>query len=196
MGIATVASYGRPNDHFRFYEIDPDVAAIAEDYFSFLHHTPAAWDVRLGDARLSLERDEDQNFDILILDAFSSDSIPVHLLTVEAMDVYARHLNQDGVIVIHTSNRYLELGPVVDNVARRAGFQALHVANDDEIGGPTRSASWTILARERALLYEIGSRAQLLEHADQIRFYAGEPSQFGKLRVWTDGYSSLARILR
>jgi spermidine synthase len=195
MGAATLAAYGRAGDHFRFYEIDADVVAIAREFFSYLDDTKASWDVRLGDARLSLEREDAQNFDVLVLDAFSSDAIPVHLLTVEAMGVYARHLRQDGVLAIHISNRYLDLTPVVDNLADHSGFHALHVANDDERGGTSQSSRWALLSRERSVLEEIGMRAQTLENAALIHFFIGNPAQYRRLRVWTDSYSSLSKIL-
>ncbi|MES1194702.1 MAG: fused MFS/spermidine synthase, partial [Opitutus sp.] len=117
LGTGTVAIHGKEGDTVRIYEIDPQVERLARSRFRYLELSPAKVDVILGDARLSMERElanrESQQFDVLALDAFSSDAIPVHLLTVEAFGIYLSHLKPDGVIAVHVSNRYLELRPVV-----------------------------------------------------------------------------------
>jgi spermidine synthase len=108
MGIGTLAFYGRPGDDIRFYEIDEAASDVALSHFSFVADSEAEVTVVIGDARTSLERESANSFDILFLDAFSSDSIPVHLLTREAFDIYARHLSPDAVIAVNIStwNRY------------------------------------------------------------------------------------------
>src|ERR1700730_12176018 len=135
MGAATLASYGHSGDYFRFYEIDPQVVDLSvprKPMFTFLQVSPATIDIALGDARLSLEDEAAQghlqNFDVLVLDAFSSDSIPVHLLTTEAMALYLRHLSgPDAVLAFHLTNRALDLSPVVEVYSRKYNLAAVEV---------------------------------------------------------------------
>ena len=132
LGVGTLASYGIPGDLFRVYEINPAILEIAQNRFSYLKDSRARVESIIGDARLSLEMEiaggeydrPDQRFDILSIDAFSGDAIPVHLLTREAFAIYVRALKPDGVIAFHLSNTYLNLPPVVDQIAREAGFKA------------------------------------------------------------------------
>src|SRR4029077_1832237 len=119
----TLASYGRLGDRFRFYEINPLDIKLARTQFSYLADCQAKLDIVLGDARLSLERQPNQDFDVLAVDAFSSDSIPVHLLTVEAFELYFRHLKPTGILAVHVSNKYLELKPIVGLAAQALGKQ-------------------------------------------------------------------------
>ena len=121
LGTGTLASYGRPQDWFRFYDINPRVVQIANTQFTFLHDCPATHDVVLGDARLSLEREPSQQFDVLAVDAFAGDSIPIHLLTEEAFRLYFRHLKPGGVLAVHVTNLYLDLQPVVALSAQAVG---------------------------------------------------------------------------
>ena len=114
LGTGTISAYGRPGDYYRFYEINPLVLRLAHTEFTFLRDCKAKVDVAMGDARLSLEREAPENFDVLAVDAFSSDSIPVHLLTREAMQLFFRHLKPDGILAVHISNRYLDLQPVLE----------------------------------------------------------------------------------
>src|SRR5262249_23319997 len=125
LGSGTLASYGRPGDYFRFYDINPAVIRIAGSEFRYLRESPARIDVVAGDGRLSLEREPRQNFDFFVLDAFSGDSIPVHLLTREAFALYLTHLAPDGVLAAHVTNRYLDLTSVVGALAADCGRQAL-----------------------------------------------------------------------
>ncbi|MGE0377712.1 MAG: spermidine synthase, partial [Planctomycetaceae bacterium] len=113
LGVGTLATYGTPRDLFRCYEINPEVVRLAEEYFTFLSDTPAETEIILGDARLSLGHEPDQQYDVLVLDAFSGDAIPTHLLTREAADLYARHLRNDGILCVHISNIHFDLRPVV-----------------------------------------------------------------------------------
>src|SRR5205814_881496 len=117
LGAGTLAAYGRPGDTYRFYDINPLVIDIARSQFRFLPDCKAKVDVVLGDARLSLEREAPENYDVLAVDAFSSDAIPVHLLTREAIALYFRHLQPGGVLAVHVSNKYLNLAPVVGMAA-------------------------------------------------------------------------------
>jgi hypothetical protein len=165
LGVGTLAAYAQPGDDYRFYEINPQVIDFAERYFTFLadaRQRGADVSLILGDARLQLEREPPQRFDVLALDAFTSDSIPAHLLTLEAFDVYLRHLAApDGVLAIHISNRYIKLGIVVNSAAKHHDLDArLVYARGDE--SPLGSDSiWILVFRPDASIArrDIGARA-------------------------------------
>jgi len=190
LGVGTLAAYGRATDSVRFYELDRDVVDLANSRFSYLQTTPARVEVVLGDARLSLERElamgQPQQFDVLAVDAFSSDSIPVHLLTREAMEVYERHLAKGGVIAVHISNRFLDLQPVLANIVAIDGLSACLI--DDEVTDSNSSASsseWVLIAPDPHALEggSIGERREVLrEQAD--------------VGIWTDGYNNLMRVMK
>jgi SAM-dependent methyltransferase len=122
LGVGTLTAYGQANDRFRLYEINPEVVRIAREDFRYLRDTAADYDIVVGDARLKLEREPPQSFDVLVLDAFSGDAIPVHLLTREAMEIYLRHLKPDGVLAIHISNMHFNLSPVIAGLAQASGL--------------------------------------------------------------------------
>ena len=191
LGIGTVAAYGASGDHFRFYEINPEVARLANsDYFSYLKDTPARVEVVIGDARLSLEREllngHPQEFDVFVLDAFSGDAIPVHLLTREAFKIYLRHLRpSEGLIAVHISNRFLDLRPVLWKIAQEFSLRAafFHAAPEEGVAG---ESEWVILAPNGALL----DRPAFAKAAERQQF-DGTSFPF-----WTDDYSNLFRILR
>ncbi len=193
LGVGVLAAYGQPGDHYRFYEINPLVVEWAEGrdgYFSFLTDSPADIRVALGDARLVLEQElaagQPQNFDVLALDAFSSDSIPVHLLTREAFEVYLAHLAPEGVIAAHISNRHVDLRPVLRQVAETFNLQAaaLYIpASETTLA--TSDSLWVLLTRDPTFLSQpaIAAPAQSLDDV---------PS----LRLWTDDYSNLFQVLK
>jgi hypothetical protein len=191
LGIGTLAAYGQPEDVFRFYEINPDVVRIAEGamgYFSYLADCPAQVDVVLGDARVSLEqelaRGEQQRFDVLALDTFSSDSIPVHLLTREAVALYLEHLAPGGVLAVHISNRYLDLRPVVWELADYYHLDTALVSASGD--GERQSPSvWVLATREGDLM----SRPAIAEHTEP------RPDEPLGIQMWTDDYSNLFQIL-
>ena len=185
LGAGTLAAYGRPGDVFRFYDINPKVIELAHSEFSFLKDSPAQVEVALGDARLSLEREPVQNFDILALDAFSSDAIPVHLLTVEAFRAYLRHLKPGGLLAVHISNRYLDLVPVVQQAARHLSLEIRQVENDDDDDAGVYRSDWMLLSASPTAF----EGNFLKEGAEKID---SEPS----VRLWTDDYSDLYRILK
>jgi hypothetical protein len=174
LGVGTIAALARPGDTLRFYEIDPDVLHIAQTSFTYLADSPAKIDVVLGDARLSLEREPPQQFDLLVLDAFSSDAIPIHLLTKEAFAIYRKHVKPDGLIAIHISNRHLNLQPVVGGLAQAFGLKLSIFSLDIPPGQQGEYPStWALL----------------------------EPSQFppaprGDEVLWTDDHSFLLGILK
>jgi hypothetical protein len=151
LGVGTIAAYGRlPTQSFRFYEINPEVIRLSRKHFTFLGDCRGRVEVVPGDARLSLEREPPQRFHVLALDAFSGDTIPTHLLTAEAMSIYLRHLEPEGVLAFHVSNRCLDLPPVVRGLARRHGLKAVvleYTAGDEDIG---ESCTWVLCSREGA----------------------------------------------
>ncbi|HEX4142057.1 MAG TPA: fused MFS/spermidine synthase [Pirellulales bacterium] len=178
LGVGTIAAYARPGDEFRFYELNPDVLDAAQKHFSYLADCQGKYDVVLGDARLSLDREQPQHFDLLVLDAFSGDAVPAHLLTAEAFEIYERHLKPDGVIAVHISNRYLDLRPVLAGLARRFGYSVREVqsAGDPNLG--QFSARWLLLTRDAA-------------GAKQADDGAAE-----RAILWTDEHSNLFEILK
>ena len=184
LGTGTLAIYGTPGDEIRFYEINPEVTAIAESRFTFLRDSRAKISIAPGDARLSLEREAPQRFDVLAIDAFSGDAIPVHLLTREAVELYQRHLAPGGVIAFHVSNRFLDLAPAVSRVAQACGLRAVQVESprDDDLG--LSSATWVLVTRNVDFL----SRPAIAKAAEAI------PPR--NIRLWTDDYNNLLQLLR
>ena len=181
LGAGTIAVYGQPGDHFRFYEINPEVLRLAKKHFTFLEDCPAQVDVVLGDARLQLEQEPTQDFDVLVLDAFSGDGVPVHLLTSEAFDVYRRHLQPQGVIAAHVSNRHLDLRPVLQAQAERLGLQTLTVSKrSDKVGAAHNN--WVLMTTDSTLL----GRDELTTR--QLK-------DDGRKVLWTDARSDLMAIL-
>jgi SAM-dependent methyltransferase len=185
LGAGTLAAYGKTSDYFRFYEINPQMIDIAKNYFSYLRDSPAHIDIVLGDARLSLESEARQHFDVLAVDAFSGDAIPVHLLTREAFAVYLRHLKPDGILAVHTSNTYLNLPPVVELLAEDAGCEARMIINDDDHRKLIDSSDWVLVTRNWHFLDAIDGTV------------LSEPiSVPPNLRVWSDDFNNLFQILR
>lgn len=189
LGTGTLAAYGRAGDYLRIYEINPAVPPLARGSFTFLSHCPAKVDVVMGDARLSMEREvaegQSQQFDLLALDAFSSDAIPVHLLTREAFEVYLRQMKPDGVIAVHISNRYLDLEPVVDELALHFGLKAVSIS-DDELDWWAYSSTWILVTKNEALL----ATAAIHDAADEPAKQPPAPV------LWTDDHASLYQILK
>jgi SAM-dependent methyltransferase len=184
LGTGTIASYGRAGDYYRIYEINPLVLEIARREFTYLLDCPAKVDVVLGDARLSLERESSQQFDVLAVDAFSGDAIPVHLLTLEAVRLYFRHLRPDGILAVHVSNTHLALEPVVQKAADALGKKTLLVDTDDGEDG-VYGATWVLVAARP----EVFDNPSFQLHADPIKVKRA-------FRAWTDDYSNLYQILK
>jgi hypothetical protein len=184
LGAGTIAAYGAKGDVYRFYDIDPGVVEIAHRDFTFLKDSDATIEVSLGDARLSLEREPPQRFDVLAIDAFSSDAIPVHLITREAVEVYLRHMRPDGVIAFHVTNRYLDLVPVVEGIANQLGLSALWI-DDPGLEMFGNASSWVLLARDSARLGD----PRLATHATAI-------AARRDWRVWTDDFNNLVQVLK
>jgi spermidine synthase len=188
LGTGTIAAYGRAGDVFRFYEIDPHVLEIARRDFSYLGDSAAKIEVALGDARLSLEREPPQNFDVLAVDAFSSDAIPVHLITREALGVFLRQVKPDGIVAFHVSNRFLELIPVVARIASENSAYAVLVRDDpeDEDTSLRSRTDWVLVSRDQKAL-----QAPLISEGGGVP--AHDRSEW---RTWTDDYSNLVQILK
>ena len=193
LGVGTLAAYAKRGDYVRFYEINPEVVRIARDkrYFTYLQDCPAKLDIILGDARLSMEdelhRREPQQFDLLAIDAFTGDAIPVHLLTEEAFQLYLSEINRnpEGVLAIHISNTYLDLSPVLRAVAEHFGLRYLliHTRGD---GMVVRESFWVLLSHDGKFL------DSLSPSQPKVSKVAGIPV----VRLWTDDYSNLFEVLR
>ena len=187
LGTGTIAAYGRPGDVYRFYDIDANVIHIARTDFTFLGDSGAKVEIALGDARLTLEREQPEGFDVLAVDAFSSDSIPVHLITREALATYLRHMKPDGIVAFHVSNRFLNLIPVVARIAKELNVHATLVSDDPDEDDDRRSRSdWVLVSRDEKALA-----------APAIATAGGEPAEDRpEWRTWTDDYSNLIQILK
>jgi hypothetical protein len=185
LGAGTLAAYGKPGDAFQFYEINPQVIELAKSYFTFLSDSKAAITIVTGDARLSLERETGALYDVFIADAFSGDAIPVHLLTREAFDLYLRHLKPSGILAVHISNQYLDLAPVVAQLASVHGLVSRFVrsAKDDE--HLYSQADWILMTRDAAFF----ARPEISVTAKKIEERPG-------LLLWTDDYNNLLQVLK
>ena len=162
LGVGTLAAYARPGDELRFYEINPAVIDLAQRFFDYLPACRGRIEVVEGDARILLEQESAQAFDVLVLDAFSSDSIPVHLLTREAFAVYLRHVKPDGVLAVHISNVHVDLSPVVAGQATHFGLAMAGFESSANDATETRYAVWMLLSRNaRSLEIEAVQRAKL-----------------------------------
>jgi hypothetical protein len=184
LGAGTLAIYGRSGDTLHFYDINPLVVDIAKTQFTFLNDCPAHVEIALGDARLSMSREPDQRFDILVIDAFSGDAVPVHLLTREAFQIYWQHMKPDGVIAVHVSNHYLNLPPVVKLAAQDSGKQARLV--DTEDGANEVYSATYVLVSSRPSFFEDPLFKGQLQLVPIPR----------NMRPWTDDFSNLWRILK
>jgi len=186
LGAGVLSNYGRAGDYLRIYEINPLVPGIATTQFSFYPHSAADKDILMGDARLTLERQPAQNYDILSVDAFSSDAIPIHLLTREALALYFKQLQPDGILALHISNRYLDLAPVCSAGAAYFHKEARTVTDDGEGGSYLNSSTWVLVT----------SHPQWF---DSAAFNGADisptPLKAG-FRPWTDDYSNIVQILR
>ncbi len=183
LGVGTIASYGRPGDHYHFYEINSAVAEIANTEFTYLADSEAEIEISIGDARILIEREQDRKYDLLILDAFSGDAIPVHLLTREAFVAYRPRLAENGVIAVHVSNRYLDLIPVVAAAANQQNFHAVSISAG---GGETiadAASTWVLLTRDLTFL----ESPTIFDNIEPWN-----PS--GRTVEWTDQFSNLLNV--
>jgi hypothetical protein len=185
LGAGALSTYGHPGDVFRFYEIDPLVERIARSLFTYLRETPAHTDVVLGDARSSISREQGAPYDVLVLDAFSGDAVPVHLLTEQAIALYRKHLTPDGILAFHISSQYLDLEPVLAREAQQAGMHAIIVHSKQDESKGIFNADWLLLTNNERFLAR-----------PQVAAAAHPAATRENIRLWTDDYSSLLPILK
>lgn len=192
LGVGTIAAYGRTGDEYTFYEINPLVPKVANEEFTFLSDSAAKIHIVLGDARLSLEREAaaqaaapPPTYDVFVVDAFSGDAIPVHLLTVQAFELYFSRLRADGVLAVHVSNQFVNLAPVVARAASQLGKEAVIVNHEVDNTKGVYPSSWILLGEPSGFLGK-----PEIERAGQIL------PQATNLPLWTDNYSSLWRVLK
>lgn len=186
LGAGTLAGLSRPGDVFRFYEIDPMVEKLAREKFTFLSDARGKVEVVIGDGRIALEREareEAEPLDVLVVDAFTGGSVPVHLLTRECTELYFRRLVPDGILAVHVSNHFLDLSRVVLADARAVGMKAVHVRQDGDEGLGTGQSFWVLVGRADVI-------DSLGIDQNRLPWDGVEPV------LWTDHYSSLIRILR
>jgi hypothetical protein len=185
LGTGTMAALGRPGDLVRFYEINPVVETIATTWFTFLPDSKAKTEVVLGDARIQMER-EVSAFDVIVVDAFSSDAIPMHLLTAEAADIYGKRLIPRGLLLFHISNRSLNLEPVTRGLAQHLNWNAVQILAGDSPATGEDGSSWVILTENLDLLQKIAHDAPHIGWTDLKR----QPI------LWTDDFASLWHVLK
>ena len=183
LGAGTLGAYGIEGDVLRFYEINDDVIDKAQTHFSFLKSTPATVEIVPGDARISLATEPPQQFDLLVLDAFSGDAVPAHLLTREAFDIYLKHLADGAMIAVHISNLYFDLRPVVEGVADVHGLHSIAIQTPEVNPPVDPSSEWILLSKAASTL------------EDGAAFRNVVPEQPRRV-LWTDSFSNLFEILR
>jgi hypothetical protein len=184
LGAGTLALYTRKGDTMRIYEINPEIRRMAESYFTYLKDSPAEISIVMGDARLAMERDPPQEFDILLLDAFLGDAIPVHLLTVEAFETYLRHLKPDGVIAVLIDTHHLNFEPVIRRLAAHLGLESIRIDSPPETD-EEQGTSWMLLAWNG----EFFKLPPLAGPATK------QHARYDHVRLWTDDYTSLLPLL-
>lgn len=186
LGAGTMAAYGQDDDTLRFYELNPQVIGVARDSFTYLADSLADIEIVTGDARMRLEEEiqagEATRFDLLAVDAFSSGSIPMHLLTAEAADVYGQRLKEDGILAFHITNRFLDLSPVVNGIAQRLGLQSIRIASPGSEDG-AYAAVWMLLTKNRTFLEHPRVQA------------AADSTNNTVILAWTDDFAGLWQAL-
>ncbi len=192
LGTGSLSTYGRKGDYLRIYEINPAVATLARSQFKYLDYCQADVELAMGDARLVMEREiaanKPQRFDLLALDAFSSDAIPVHLLTKEAFELYLKQIKPGGVLAVHISNRYLDLKPVVEKLAAHYGLHVATISDDDSSDWWVYATTWMLVTANKDFL----EKGRIREAAAKE-----EPSKkTEKLPLWTDDFASVYSIMK
>jgi hypothetical protein len=187
LGCGVLATYGRQHDHFDMIEINPAVVDIANQHFTFLADSRADVTTHLGDGRLVLERMKDARFDLLVLDAFSSDAIPAHLLTREAIGLYQQRLTTGGLLAIHVSNNHLDLVPLVHRLSDNAGLDSRVVRSDGLTEDGTQHSTWMLITQRESSIWS---------HRDLAGAEAASKSELEKAPLWTDQHHNLVGVLR
>ncbi len=183
LGAGSLASYAERGDVFRFYEINPLIEKIARSEFTYLPDCRGKIEVVMGDGRLSLEREPGQNYDLLAVDAFSGDAVPVHLLTKQALELYFRHLKPEAVLALHITNTHLDLAPVIEKLGRELGKHAVLIVTDKDEDEKVYSTRWALLSSKPF------TSPAILDAAEEL-------TQRADLRLWTDDYNNLFQILK
>ena len=186
LGVGTIAAYGYEGDIFRFYEINPEVERLARKYFTYLDDSLAAVEIVIGDARLSMEREPPQSYDVLVIDAFSSDAIPIHLLTVEALKVYLKHLAEGGVLAFHISTMHLDLNSVVWKLAEHLDLETSWIEGMEYSDEGALDSDWILLAKKGDFL-----SSDVVQNAERGSTYRRK-----EVMLWTDDHIDLLEILK
>ncbi len=188
LGVGTISAYGQPGDVFRFYEIDADVEYAAREYFSYLHTSKAEIDVVIGDGRRMMQSELDvhgsQRYDVIIIDAFNGDAIPIHLLTQEASDVYWKHLSENGVLALHISNFHVDLSDVVRQMAAHANKEAVYIEDKVQENSHYDNSNWVLITSNSGFLND-----------PYVRKYRDEWPHELKSIIWTDDFSNLFEVV-
>ena len=185
LGTGTIAAYGKPGDVIRFYDINPAVPGVARNAFTYVRNSKAKVEIVIGDARVSMNAESPQNYDVIAIDAFAGDAIPVHLITSEALALYHRHLAPGGTVAFHVSNRHLNLAPVVQQLADHERMHAVLIASGEDEPHGVSSSDWVLVTNNQQLLADL----DYSKDKEAIKVAPG-------LRRWTDDYNSLLPILR
>jgi spermidine synthase len=206
LGTGTLSAYGRPGDHFRFFEIDPAVIRLTRDggYFTFLSRTKAKVDIIQGDGRISVAREREHDaplFDYLIVDAYSSDAVPIHLLTHEAIELYVASLAPDGFLAIHTSSRNFDMMPTLFRIADEMKLPAVNLGNSEAQVHLSNASTWVFFCRNEERLRTLARAAQQRYRARGVRMSRPpviwpSPEMIARAPLWTDDYSNLFRVLK
>jgi hypothetical protein len=190
LGVGTLSTYAKPGDRVRFYEINPQVETMAREYFTYLEDCRGEEKVIIGDARISLEKElaetGSREFDILVVDAFSGDSIPIHLMTKEAFELYFQHLKPDGILAVHISNLHLDLSHPVRTISEELGYTPLsveHTPEDDNYH--SYYSHWVLISPDPGLESRLALTGFLSE------WYTGKPKEI----LWTDDYCNLLQVV-
>jgi Spermidine synthase len=186
LGTGTLAAYAQPGDVLRFYEINPLVVKLAQREFTYLADCKGKVEIVMGDGRLSLEQEPNQKFNLLAVDAFSGDSIPAHLLTLQAFELYFRHLRPDGILALQITNTHLNLAPIIYKLSEMLGKQAVLIAYEDDEKDEENEiygSDWVLVSSNPFPSEEIKKASRAL------------PSR-PELRIWTDDYNNLFQILK
>jgi spermidine synthase len=189
LGTGTLAAYGKPGQVFDFFELDPEVLRIARKYFTYLTNSPSKINYFLGDARISIMNMPRRNYDLLVVDAFSGDAIPVHLLTTEAIAGYLRHMTNQGIILFHISNRYINLRPVLFSNARNLNLYVCYGSNrasGDE--DDACSSSWIAITRDKLAFKKLTKGLKMRKNISL--------GKFRDMRPWTDDYSDVLIVMQ
>lgn len=188
LGAGTIAAYGQKGDVVRFFEINPAVVELSKNYFTYIKDSPAKVEIVLGDGRIKLEEENVQKlplYDLLVLDAFSDDAIPMHLLTNEAFTSYTKRLKPQGALLINTANSYLNLQPVIKKLARHNHFIFFIASQDNNDSNASAPSQWSILTKNKTLIKQ-----------PDLNKFIGNKNNIKDIPLWTDSYNNLLQVLR